>query len=273
MPIKIKRSAVAARIPTPSQLALGELAVNTHDGKLYLKKDDGAESIVEVGAGAGGGITYTRHTTTHTASANEGIIADTTSGGWTLTLPASPSVGDVVEVVDGGDWSASNLTVARNGATIEGDAENMMMDLGGVAVTFVYDGTTWQVFAHIGANSGDVLMADQTAKLTVGFKSAVYDNGTISSGALTPVVDNGNFQKAINGGAHALNPPSVGANEAATITLIYTNTATAGAVDLSNFTDAVGSFTATNGDDFIVRMEAINDGMTTFSFCTVEPLQ
>lgn len=53
--IRIRRSAVQGAAPTTAQLALGELAVNTYDGKLYLKKAVGAvESIVEVGAGAGG---------------------------------------------------------------------------------------------------------------------------------------------------------------------------------------------------------------------------
>lgn len=274
MPITIKRSAIAAKVPTTAQLALGELAVNTHDGKLYLKKDDGAESIVEIGAGkSGGGITYTRKTTTYTAVTNDWIVADTTAGAWTLTLPASPSAGDVVTVADGGDWSTNALTVARNGTTIEGDAEDLTMDLGGVAVTFVYDGSTWQIYAQIGVESGDAIVANHTAKLTAGFTSAVYDNGTLSGAALTPVAANGNYQKAVNGGAHTLNPPSVGANEAAAITILYTNNASAGAVTLSGFTEAVGSFTTTNGDDFIVRIEAINDGTTTFSFCTVEPLQ
>lgn len=48
-PIRIKRSAVSGAIPTTAQLALGELAINTADGKVFLKKDDGTESIVEVG--------------------------------------------------------------------------------------------------------------------------------------------------------------------------------------------------------------------------------
>lgn len=48
--IRIKRSAVPSKVPTVSDLALGELAINTHDGKLYLKKDTGSASIVEVGA-------------------------------------------------------------------------------------------------------------------------------------------------------------------------------------------------------------------------------
>ena len=48
--IKLKRSAIAGRVPTVSDLALGELGINTYDGKLYIKKDvGGTESIVEVG--------------------------------------------------------------------------------------------------------------------------------------------------------------------------------------------------------------------------------
>jgi hypothetical protein len=48
--VKMKRSAVAGKVPTTSNLDLGELGVNTYDGKLYLKKDNGTASIVEVGA-------------------------------------------------------------------------------------------------------------------------------------------------------------------------------------------------------------------------------
>lgn len=45
--IKLKRSGVAGKIPTTAQLALGEIALNTYDGRLYIKKDvSGVESIV-----------------------------------------------------------------------------------------------------------------------------------------------------------------------------------------------------------------------------------
>lgn len=50
--IKIKRSSVTGRVPTTSDLALGELAINTFDGKLFLKRNNGSDSIVEVGAAA-----------------------------------------------------------------------------------------------------------------------------------------------------------------------------------------------------------------------------
>jgi len=49
--VKLKRSAVADKIPTTSDLELGELAMNTNDGKLFMKKDDGTPAIVEIGAG------------------------------------------------------------------------------------------------------------------------------------------------------------------------------------------------------------------------------
>ena len=48
--VKIKQSAVAARVPTTSDLALGELGVNTYDGKLYTRKDNGTASIIQIGA-------------------------------------------------------------------------------------------------------------------------------------------------------------------------------------------------------------------------------
>jgi hypothetical protein len=49
--IKIKRSSVPGRIPTVQQLPLGELAINTSDGKVFLAKNSGIGSteIVEVG--------------------------------------------------------------------------------------------------------------------------------------------------------------------------------------------------------------------------------
>jgi hypothetical protein len=45
--IVLKRSAVAAKVPTTAQIALGELAINTSDGRLFTKKNNGADSIVE----------------------------------------------------------------------------------------------------------------------------------------------------------------------------------------------------------------------------------
>ncbi len=49
--INVKQSSVAGKVPTTPQLQLGELALNTTDGKLYFKKNvSGTESIVTVSA-------------------------------------------------------------------------------------------------------------------------------------------------------------------------------------------------------------------------------
>lgn len=54
--IKHIRSSVQGRTPTTAQLELGELAINTTDGKLFIKKSvSGTETVVEVGGGVAQG--------------------------------------------------------------------------------------------------------------------------------------------------------------------------------------------------------------------------
>tara|TARA_R110001592_G_scaffold52138_10_gene159769 strand:- start:735 stop:1028 length:294 start_codon:yes stop_codon:yes gene_type:complete len=51
--IKLKRSSTAGTVPTTAQLALGELAINTTDGDIYIKKSvSGTESIVHLNRGS-----------------------------------------------------------------------------------------------------------------------------------------------------------------------------------------------------------------------------
>ena len=48
--IKLRRSAVSGNKPNTSQLDLGEVAINTHDGKMFFKRDKNGElSIIELG--------------------------------------------------------------------------------------------------------------------------------------------------------------------------------------------------------------------------------
>lgn len=44
----LKRSSVSGRVPTVGQIDLGEIAINTADGILYFKKDDGTPAIVKI---------------------------------------------------------------------------------------------------------------------------------------------------------------------------------------------------------------------------------
>ena len=48
--IRLKRSSTAAKVPGTADLQLRELAINTHDGRLFLKKDNGTPTIIDVTA-------------------------------------------------------------------------------------------------------------------------------------------------------------------------------------------------------------------------------
>jgi len=114
-----------------------------------------------------GGLTYIYTTTPVTATDKQGVLADTSGGAFTVTLPATPSTGAQVVVADAGSsWGTNNLTVARNGSTINGTAENLVCDISGVSVQFVYDGTTWEVYAQIGGNGGNAVTLTGTQTLT-----------------------------------------------------------------------------------------------------------
>ena len=58
--VLLRRSNLAAKVPTTDQLQLGELGINTADGRVFLKKDDGVnvtiQQIVVTGAEVTGSI-------------------------------------------------------------------------------------------------------------------------------------------------------------------------------------------------------------------------
>jgi len=62
----------------------------------------------------------------------------------TLTLPASPSVGDEIQVFDAtGTAGTNNITVLRNALNINGTADDALLNANGAAASFVYTGSTY----------------------------------------------------------------------------------------------------------------------------------
>jgi len=114
----------------------------------------------------GAGVTYSKYTANVTATNMQGVIADTSGGSFTVTLPATPATGNMVSIVDGADWGTNSLTVGRNGSTIEGAAEDLVLNISGAAVSLIYNGTTWQVYAQVGGTSGNVVTTTATQTLT-----------------------------------------------------------------------------------------------------------
>ena len=78
-----------------------------------------------------------------TLTAGVRYFVDTTAAR-TLTLPASASVGDEIQVVDAsGTAGANNITILRNSLKINGVADNAVIDVNGGAAVLLYTGSTY----------------------------------------------------------------------------------------------------------------------------------
>ena len=140
-----------------------------------------------------GGTTYIKKTSSYTAADRDGIIADTATGSFTVFLPATPGVGTQVNIVDGHNWGTNSLTVGRNGSTIEGLAENLVLDIAGVSVQFIYDGATWEVFAQAGVLGANTVPASSVTGLapvaTSGSYTDLSNKPTLFSGSYTDLIN------------------------------------------------------------------------------------
>ena len=92
---------------------------------------------------AGGTSWQAVKTGTYTASAGEGVFANTTASAFTVNLPSSPTLGDEVTIVDyAGTFDTNNLTVGRNSEKIMGATADLTVSIERAGLTLVYtDGT------------------------------------------------------------------------------------------------------------------------------------
>jgi hypothetical protein len=90
-----------------------------------------------------------------TAVAGEGYPCNTTSSAFTVTLPASPSVGNYVQIVDyAGTFATNNITLGANSNKIEGGTVNKKLTTNREAVTITYVDSTQGWVASSGTNYG-----------------------------------------------------------------------------------------------------------------------
>ena len=92
------------------------------------------------------GITQKGYVTTtgaYTAVNGDQVIVDTSAAAVTVTLPASPAVGNEVHFLDGKlSFNSNNLTIARNSQPIQGSASDLTVNTNGQSFTLVYANST-----------------------------------------------------------------------------------------------------------------------------------
>ena len=191
--IRLRRSAVSGSVPSTTDLNLGELAINTYDGKLFLKKDvSGTETVVEVGGNKFGTIAVSGQSDVVADSAND-TLTFAAGSGMTITTDAST---DTVTLTASGStqqtavWKEYVYTATTNQTSFSGSDDNsqtlsyvagyLQVFLNGVLLDNGTDytatnGTT--VTLVNGAASGDLIQIATFVKV-LGTGDAVTDEFT-----------------------------------------------------------------------------------------------
>ena len=178
--IKVKRSEVASSVPTTSDLAVGEIAVNTQDKKIYVRASGGVVEVANVVAGgASGDITEVLTAT------GSGLTGGSTSGSANLAVNVDDSSlqisGNTVQVKASG---VTNAMLANSGVTINSQS----LSLGG---TLTLDSD------NIGEGSTNLYYSNEKVDDRI---SVLIQNGTglsftynDSLGTFTPTVSLSSF--------------------------------------------------------------------------------
>jgi hypothetical protein len=156
--VQIKRSSVPSKVPTTADLDLGELAINTYDGKVFLKKSvAGTESIVDLTSAGPSGQYIISSQQIFTANANQTTFSVnytvgyvdvhlngiklvsgqdfTATNGSSVVLATAATAGDIVDITAGntfsaGAGSANGIMPVELGGTASSTAAGARTNLG-----------------------------------------------------------------------------------------------------------------------------------------------
>lgn len=163
--LKLKRSAVAGKVPTTSDLAnLGEVGLNTNDGRLFMREDDGTARVHELSAPR-----------TFKAACRVATTANITLSGTQTIDGVAVVAGDRVLVKAQNTGADNGIYECASGAwtrALDFDASN---DLGAGVFTIVREGT---------ANADTAWTLTTNAAITLGTTSLTF--AQLSGGSGTP---------------------------------------------------------------------------------------
>src|SRR6056300_697257 len=136
---------------TNAKLANSSITVNGTSVSLGASaslKDISWQSVITASGGS------------NTAVAGEGYFIDTTSNTHTVTLPASPSIGDKIAIKDyAGTFGTNNLTIGRNGNNIQGVANDSQISTNRASIILVYVDATKGWLYTVESNVADLQAA------------------------------------------------------------------------------------------------------------------
>ena len=187
----IENATTGGQAITIKQGSGGSVEIATTATQMLYADGAGSGAAVAKVASAAGGVSYVAKTANYTTKNLEGVLANTNGGAFTVTLPASPSVGDQVVIADSGNaFGTNNCIAGRNGSTIEGTDADLNLNINGVSVQFVYSGATWEIYAQLGGNGGSAVTLAGAQTLTNKTLTSAVLNNSVLGGTTTTASGN-----------------------------------------------------------------------------------
>jgi len=123
----------------------------------------------------------------YTVTGSQSIIADTTAGAITVTLPVSPSVGTIVTIFDSGNAGTNAITIDPNNPSVEinGVTGSIVINGDYGSITLVSDGVHWTA-ARLSFNGSEDVTPSSAVDLTTSvsyFSTAGSETCTLSAGS------------------------------------------------------------------------------------------
>jgi len=108
------------------------------NGKYRMVATDGT-NWYDIFSLAGLGEAWQDKSGNYTASDGDNLFVDTSGGAVTITLPASPSIGNQVKIIDShGTAATNNITVGRNSQKIQGTAADLTISTNRAGISLVF---------------------------------------------------------------------------------------------------------------------------------------
>ena len=229
--IKLKRSATSGKVPSTGNLALGELAINTYDGRVFFKKNDGSDSIEHI-------VTTDSITTGSISIIGSLVVDDITIDGSTISDSGDLTLdigGDLNIDVDGTD------IILKDGGTAFGRFKRDSSDF---IIKSEANNEDIILRGQDGGSTIDALTLDMSEAGAASFNSTISATGATfsslsSATEATSVMINGSNQLVTRElGSNAFNSTAFTTN---------TGTVTSVAVTVGSGLDVSGSPITTSG--------------------------
>ena len=239
--IKLKRSATQGKVPGTGNLALGELAINTYDGRVFFKKNDGSDSIEHI-------VTTDSITTGSVSIVGSLVVDDITIDGSTISDSGDLTLdigGDLNIDVDGAD------IILKDGGTAFGrfkrDSSDFIIKSEANNEDIVFRGQD-------GGSTIDALTLDMSAAGAASFNSTISATGA----TLTSLSSATEATSVMINSSNQLVTRELGSN-AFNSTAFTTNTGTITQVNITAGDGLTGDVNTTSG----AHTQTINVGVGT----------